>query len=50
MLFELWDKEPGEYDLEAELCEKWRRDVVPLTRCGLPWDLQENDMWLHLDL
>lgn len=35
MLFELWDMEPSEYDLESIVEEKWEHHIVPLMRLGL---------------
>lgn len=43
LLFELWDMEPHEYDLDYLLKTKWQLHVWPLTKHGLEWERAEAD-------
>lgn len=47
MLFDLWDKEPEEYDLERVVKRKWKRMVMPLAKIGVDEVRLLNDMGFY---
>ena len=50
MLFELWDKEPSEYDLESVVKQKWKQNVAPLVSTGVEaWRLRGDMEFYYND-
>ncbi len=49
MLFDLWDKEPYEYDLESVVTEKWEHNIVPLVKVGVDEWRVRSDMEFYFN-
>jgi len=43
LLFEVWDKPPGEYDLAEMVADKWLCEVYPLVEAGLDGHIVNQD-------